>query len=84
MSSELKQSLDDFQFDWNDYEEDDIDWEEIYATTQDDYEAGRYAFNSADYPTHEAAMEAMKQLIHEIVEKAEREAGAVCALDATG
>jgi len=29
--------------------EDDIDWDNIIATTEDDFQAGRYAFNSADY-----------------------------------
>ena len=41
--------------------DDDIDYAEIAASTQPDYEAGRFAFNSDDYATDEecdAAMEA--------------------------
>jgi hypothetical protein len=45
---------------------DGIDWDEIIATTQDDFEAGRYAFSSADYATHEEAMAALKEWIHAI------------------
>jgi hypothetical protein len=29
---------------------DGIDWDEITATTQPDWEAGRFSFDSADYP----------------------------------
>ena len=29
---------------------DGIDWDEITATTQPDFEAGRFAFNTEDYP----------------------------------
>ena len=42
--------------------EDDIDWENIIATT----EAGRYAFNSADYAVHEEAMRALRVCSHAI------------------
>lgn len=45
---------------------DGIDWDEIIAATQDDFEAGRYAFSSADYATHEEAMVALKEWIHAI------------------
>ena len=38
-----------------------IDWDEIIATTQDDFLARRFAFNSADYPTHEEAMAALRR-----------------------
>lgn len=38
-----------------------IDWDEIIATTQDDWEAGRYkVFKSTDYPTDESLLAAMK------------------------
>ena len=43
---------------------DGIDWDEIIARTQDDFEAGRYAFSSADYATHEEAMVALEEWIH--------------------
>lgn len=45
---------------------DGIDWDDIIAATQDDFEAGRYAFSSADYATHEEAMAALKEWIHAI------------------
>jgi hypothetical protein len=54
-----------------------IDWEEIMLTTQEDYEAGRYSFNSQDYATHEEAMAAMRALIHSIAEEVEREAASL-------
>jgi len=34
---------------------DDIDWEDIILTTHDDFEAGRFAFNSKDYATQAEA-----------------------------
>jgi len=39
--------------------DDDIDWDDIIATTQDDVDAGRYAFSTEDYPTHEEGMAAL-------------------------
>ena len=45
-----------------------IDWDEIIATTQDDFLAGRYAFNSEDYPTHKAAMKALDLWTRKILE----------------
>jgi hypothetical protein len=38
---------------------DDIDWDEIIATTQDDVEAGRYAFTTEGYATYEEGMAAL-------------------------
>jgi hypothetical protein len=61
-----------------------IDWEEIILTTQEDFEAGRYAFNGADYATHEEAMAAMRALIHSIAEKVKRNAASNPPLDAAG
>jgi len=52
---------------------DGIDWDEITATTQPDFEAGRFAFNSEDYPTEEAAMAAMDALVEMLIEEALRE-----------
>jgi hypothetical protein len=59
-----------------------IDWEEIILTTQEDVEAGRYAFNSEDYATDEEAMAALHAWIHSIAERVEREAasGRACVL----
>jgi len=64
---------------------DGIDWDEIIATTQDDFLAGRYSFNSADYPTHEEAMEAMDRFLEDLWEEALREVNSLPArsLDAT-
>jgi hypothetical protein len=64
--------------------DDDIDWEEIYQSTQADYEAGRYCFNSEDYPSHEEAMIALRAWIHSIGERVQREAASVSARDAEG
>ena len=50
-----------------------IDWDEILATTEDDFEAGRFAFNSEDYPTHEEAMKAFKQWTRGVLEEVRRE-----------
>jgi hypothetical protein len=50
-----------------------IDWDDIIATTQDDFLAGRFCYNSADYATHEEAMAALKAWIHGIVEDVDRE-----------
>jgi hypothetical protein len=61
-----------------------IDWEEIILTTQEDYEAGRYSFNSEDYATHEDAMAAMRALIHSIAERVKRDAASNPSLDAPG
>jgi hypothetical protein len=59
-----------------------IDFEEIYQSTQPDFEAGRYSFNSADYATHEEAMVAMDALIHSIAEEVERDITSNSSLDA--
>jgi hypothetical protein len=50
--------------------EDDIDWDNIIATTEADDRAGRFAFNSDDYPTWEEAMKAMHALIDQICDQA--------------
>ena len=59
-----------------------IDWDEILATTEDDFQAGRYAFNSEDYPTHEEAMKAFHQWLDDILQEVLRERDAVCSRDA--
>src|SRR5215813_2687077 len=61
-----------------------IDWDEIIATTQDDFLAGRFAFNSADYATHEEAMVALRAWIHGIFEEVMREIDSVPPRDAAG
>ena len=63
--------------------EDDIDWENIIATTEEDDKAGRYAFNSADYATWEEAMIALRELINSIAERAIHRATAHTPSDAT-
>lgn len=50
-----------------------IDWDEILATTEDDFEAGRFAFNSEDYPTHEEAMKALDQWMQNIFDEVQRD-----------
>jgi len=50
--------------------EDDIDWDDIIATTEADDRAGRFAFNSDDYSTWEEAMKAMHALIDQICDEA--------------
>jgi hypothetical protein len=47
-----------------------IDWDEIIASTQDDFEAGRFDFNSEDYPNEEAADAALRDWIGSIVDEA--------------
>lgn len=61
---------------------DGIDWDEITATTQPDFEAGRFAFNSEDYPTEEAAMAAMDAFVEKLIEEALRAVAANNSLDA--
>jgi hypothetical protein len=39
--------------------DDDIDWDDIIATTQPDIEARNYAFTTADYATYEEGMAAL-------------------------
>ncbi len=50
-----------------------IDWDEIIASTQDDVEAGRFTFDSADYPNDEEAMAALWNCLQSIAEEVERE-----------
>jgi hypothetical protein len=61
---------------------DGIDWDEITATTQPDFEAGRFAFNSADYPTEEAAMAAMHEFMQSVLDEVLRGIAARNSLDA--
>jgi hypothetical protein len=50
-----------------------IDWDEIILTTQDDFEAGRFSYNSADYATKEEADAAFTAWLDRVFEEAERE-----------
>jgi len=61
---------------------DGIDWDEITATTQPDFEAGRFAFNSDDYPTEEAAMAAMDAFVDNLIKVALRGIATQNSLDA--
>ena len=54
---------------------DGIDWDEIIATTQDDFLARRFAFNSADYPTQEEAKAARWRWLESIAERVARRSG---------
>ena len=61
-----------------------IDWDEIIATTQDDWVARRFWFSSTDYPTHEAAMAALEKLVLAIAEDVEHEVATESSCDAAG
>src|ERR1700738_2861025 len=61
-----------------------IDWDEILATTQDDFLAGRFSYNSADYATQAEADAALTAWLDAIVEEVEREAGSISSRDAPG
>jgi hypothetical protein len=56
-----------------------IDWDDIIATTQDEFEAGEYSFSTEDYATEEEASAALKQWIHEACEEGRRAAAATPA-----
>lgn len=71
--------LDDADLEDEDEEWDESEWDEIIATTEEDFQAGRYAFNSADYATHEEAWTALEKWLREICEEAIRDADAICA-----
>src|SRR5882757_9630447 len=58
-----------------------IDWDEILATTQDAFEAGRFSYNSADYATQAEADAALTAWLDAIFEEVEREAGSIPSCD---
>jgi hypothetical protein len=62
--------------------QDDMDWDEIIATTEADDRAGRYAFDSANYATDEESMTALRAWIHSIAEEVGRRAAANPTYDA--
>jgi hypothetical protein len=64
--------------------EDQIDWDEIVAATEEKENSEELAFNSADYATEEEAIVALRAFIHEIFEEVERDAASDPALDASG
>jgi hypothetical protein len=64
--------------------EDDVDWDEVVGAIEEDEDSEELAFNSAEYPTEEEAMHALRAFIHEIFEDVERDAGLDSALDASG
>ena len=61
-----------------------IDWDEIIATTQDDFLAGRFSYNSADYSTQEEADLALRAWFDAIVAEVENEGASVPPHDAAG
>jgi hypothetical protein len=67
-----------------DDESDGLEWEEIILTTQEDFEAGRYSFDSKDCATDEEVIAAVGAWIHRLAEETWREAASVSSLDATG
>jgi hypothetical protein len=52
-----------------------IDWDDIIATTQDDFLAGNFSYNSADYATQEEAEAGLRAWLHGIFERALSETG---------
>jgi hypothetical protein len=46
-----------------------IDWDEIIASTQDDFLAGRFSYNSADYATQEEADVALRAWFYDILKE---------------
>lgn len=60
-----------------------IDYDEIIAATQDDYEAGRFAFNGDDYATHEECRAALKKWVYSIYEKVMRDIAAKASRNGT-
>jgi len=79
---EYRRMLDDADRKYDDTSEG-IDWDEIIATTQPEFEAGIFAFNSDDYPTDEAAMAALKAWVHNAFEEADRAVAARLSHDAS-
>lgn len=65
-------------------QQDDIDWDDIIATTEADDRAGRFAFNSDDYATDEEAYGAMHALIDKICDEAMNRVRSDTPLDAQG
>jgi hypothetical protein len=61
---------------------DGIDWDEIIATTQDDWEARRFDFDSAAYPTEEAGRAALERWMNDIVREVLDETAAARSHDA--
>jgi hypothetical protein len=59
-----------------------IDWDEILATTQDDFLAGRFSYNSADYATQAEADAALTAWLDAIVDKVERKHASISPCDA--
>jgi hypothetical protein len=59
-----------------------IDWDDIIATTQDDFEAGRFAYNSADYPTEEEAEAALDAWLDGILQRVEQRLAPLPSRDA--
>ena len=55
--------------------DDGIDYDEIIASTQDDFLAGRFGFNTADYATEEEAWEAFDKYMEEIYENWKKKCG---------
>jgi hypothetical protein len=62
----------------------DVDWDEIIASTQDDFLAGRYCFSTADYPTHDEGMAALWQWMCTLGQGEEDEAAGAVEPHASG
>ena len=60
----------------------DIDWDEIIASTEDDWRAGRFCFDSEQYATDEEAEAALEQWFNSKLEKVIRDEAAAAQDDA--
>jgi hypothetical protein len=64
------------QLNWADNQKD-LDWDYLCATEEElDAMGEKPVFDSDDYPTHEAAMEALDKLLQDILEEVKREVAA--------
>lgn len=61
--------------------EDDLDWANVIAIAAADREAGRVSFDSGDYDTHTAALEAVNAWIDKIFEEVVNRVGPNILLD---
>jgi hypothetical protein len=50
--------------------DDELDWDEIIAHSDEDEREGRVAFDSADYPDEESTTKALRAWIHGVFERA--------------
>ena len=76
--------LDDADLEDDDEEWEESEWDEIIATTEPDFQAGRFAYNSADYATDEEAKVALWKWLWGIYERVMRDEETISPRDAAG